>query len=74
VVSEYSDLIARPFDQLDVASLWAVGTGLLAFRAAFTNQPSGTMTEPLEPGLLALLQQAAEIHGGFILGFQKDAN
>jgi hypothetical protein len=32
------------------------------------------MTEPLEPGLLALLQQAAEIHGGFILGFQKDAN
>jgi len=71
IISEYSDLIARPFDQLDVASLWAVGTGLLAFRAAFTNQPSGTMTEPLEPGHLAMLQQAAEMHGGFILGFPK---
>jgi hypothetical protein len=71
VISEYSDLIAQPFDKLDVASVWAVGTGLLAFRAAFANQASGTMTEPLEPGHLALLQQAAEIHGGFILGFPK---
>jgi hypothetical protein len=71
IVSEYSDLIARPFDQLDVASLWAVGTGLLAFRAAFTNLASGTMSEPLEPGHFALLQQAAELHGGFILGFPK---
>ena len=71
IVSEYSDLIARPFDQLDVASLWAVETGLLAFRAAFANLASGSMTEPLEPGHLALLQQAAELHGGFILGFPK---
>ena len=71
IVSEYSDLIARPLDQLDAASLWAVGTGLLAFRAAFTNLASGSMTEPLEPGHLALLQQAAELHGGFILGFPK---
>jgi len=71
LVSEYLDLIAQPFDQLDIASLWAVGTGLLAFRVAFANQPSGTMTEPLEPHHLALLQQAAEIHGGFILGFPK---
>ena len=71
IVSEYSDLIERPFDQLDVASLWAVGTGLLAFRSAFANQASGTMTEPLEPGHFALLQQAAEMHGGFILGFPK---
>ncbi|HEY8006915.1 MAG TPA: hypothetical protein VIE66_09020 [Methylocella sp.] len=71
IVSEYSDLIGRPFDQLDVASLWAVGTGLLAFRAAFANLASGSMTEPLEPGHLALLQQAAELHGGFILGFPK---
>ncbi len=71
VVSEYSDLASQPFDQLDLASLWAVGTGLLAFRAAFTNQASGMMTEPLEPGHLALLQQAAEIHGAFILGFPQ---
>jgi len=71
LVSEYSDLIAQPFDRLDIGSLWAVGTGLLAFRVAFANQFSGTMTEPLEPHHLALLQQAAEIHGGFILGFPK---
>jgi hypothetical protein len=71
VISEYSDLIAEPFDKLDVASLWAVGTGLLAFRAAFASQASGTMAEPLEPGHFALLQQAAELHGGFILGFPK---
>ena len=71
LVSEYSDLIAQPFDRLDIGSLWAVGTGLLAFRVAFANQSSGTMTEPLEPQHLALLQQAAEIHGGFILGFPK---
>jgi hypothetical protein len=71
IVSEYSDLVSQPFDQLDVSSLWAVGTGLLAFRSAFANQASGTMTEPLEPGHFALLQQAAEMHGGFILGFPK---
>ena len=71
VISEYSDLIAVPFDQLDIASLWSVGTGLLAFREAFTNQARGTITEPLEPSHLALLQQTAEIHGEFILGFPK---
>jgi len=56
---------------LDGASLWGVGTGLLAFREAFTNQARGTITEPLEPSHLALLQQTAEIHDGFILGFPK---
>lgn len=71
VVSEYSDLVEQLFDRLDVGSIWAVGTGLLAFRAAFASQASGTMTEPLEPGHMALLQQAAEIHGAFILGFPK---
>jgi hypothetical protein len=71
LISEYSELVEQPFDQLDVASLWAVGAGLLAFRAAFTNQSTSTMTEPLEPALLALLQQAAAIHSGFILGFPK---
>jgi len=71
VVSEYADLVERPFDQLDVGSMWAVETGLLAYRAAFANQSSGTMTEPLEPGHMALLQQAAEIHGAFILGFPE---
>jgi hypothetical protein len=29
------------------------------------------MTEPLEPAHFALLQQAAEVHGGFILGFEQ---
>jgi hypothetical protein len=71
VVSEYGALIAQPFEKLDVASVWAVGTGLLAFRQAFASQPNSTMTVPLEPGHLALLQQAAEVHGGFILGFPK---
>ncbi|MFZ2493409.1 MAG: hypothetical protein WA208_18160 [Thermoanaerobaculia bacterium] len=71
VIAEYADLVERPFDQLNVGSIWMVGTGLLAFRAAFANQPSSTMTEPLEPGHMALLQQVAEIHGAFILGFPK---
>jgi len=72
VVSEYADLVAQPVASLDITSLWAVGTGLLANREAFTRLPqAGGMTEPLEPDHLALLQQVAAIHGAFILGFAR---
>jgi hypothetical protein len=72
VTAEYADLVARPFESLDVVSLWAVGTGLLANRDAFARaHDERTMTEPLEPAHFALLQQVAEIHGGFILGFSE---
>jgi hypothetical protein len=72
VVSEYADLITKPLGSLDVTSLWAVGTGLLANREAFARLPQiGGMTEALEPAHLALLQQVAEIHGAFILGFAR---
>ena len=72
VVSEYADLVAQPFDKLDVGALWAVGTGLLANREAFARPADPrNVTDPLEPSHLALLQQAAEIHGGLILGFEK---
>jgi hypothetical protein len=72
VVSEYADLVAQPPASLDVTSLWAVGTGLLANREAFARLPqAGGMTEPLEPDHLALLQQVAAIHGAFILGFAR---
>ena len=72
VVSEYADLVAKPLETLDVISLWAVGTGLLANREAFARflQPGG-MSEPLEPEHYALLRQASEIHGAFILGFPR---
>lgn len=72
ITSEYAELISEPFDELDVTSLWAVGTGLLANRDAFARaQDTRTMTEPLEPAHFALLQHAAELHGGFILGFPE---
>ena len=71
IVSEYSQLIAQPTETLDVVALWAVGTGLLANRETFGRLPqAGVMAEPLEPEHLALLQQVAAIHGGFILGFE----
>jgi hypothetical protein len=72
VVSEYADLVAQPLASLDITSLWAVGTGLLANREAFARPPqAGGMTEPLEADHLALLQQVAAIHGAFILGFAR---
>jgi hypothetical protein len=71
VVSEYLDLVAQPFDELDVASIWMVGAGLVAFNAAFANQARDTITEPLEPNHIALLQQAAQLHGAFIHGFPQ---
>jgi Clp amino terminal domain, pathogenicity island component len=72
VASEYADLIAQPLDALDVVSVWAVGAGLLANRDAFARaHDNRTMTEPLEPAHFALLQQVAEVHGGFILGFPE---
>lgn len=72
VTSEYDELIGRPFDELDVVSLWAVGAGLLANRDAYARaHDSRTMTEPLEPAHFALLQHVAEMHGGFILGFPE---
>ena len=72
VIAEYAELVSQPLETLDVTSLWAVGTGLLANRDAFARlgQTSG-MTEPLEPDHFALLQQVAEIHGAFILGFAR---
>jgi hypothetical protein len=42
---------------------------MFAFQTAFTKPKSGSMTEPLEPGHVAILQQAANMHGAFILGF-----
>jgi hypothetical protein len=70
VVAEYAELVSQPLAALDVTSLWAVGTGLLANRDAFSRLPhAGGMTEPLEPEHLALLQQVAEIHSAFVLGF-----
>ena len=72
VTSEYRGLVSEPFDQIDVVSLWAVGAGLLANRDAFARaQDARIMTNPLEPAHFALLQQAAELHGGFILGFPE---
>jgi hypothetical protein len=72
VANEYADLVAQPLEALDVVSLWAVGAGLLANRDAFARaHDNRTMTEPLEPAHFALLQQVAEVHGGFILGFPE---
>jgi hypothetical protein len=72
VANEYADLVAQPLEALDVVSLWAVGAGLLANRDAFARaHDNKTMTEPLEPAHFALLQQVAEVHGGFILGFPE---
>jgi hypothetical protein len=72
VIAEYVDQINRPFNEIDVAEVWAVGTGLLAQNAAFAApRDPRLMTAPLEPGFAGLLAQAAQIHGGFILGFPK---
>jgi len=72
IVEEYADLIARPMDAIDAASLWAVGVGILANRDAFASLPrADVMTEPLEPDHLALLEQVAAVHGAFILGFAQ---
>jgi hypothetical protein len=72
VTTEYAALISQPFDHVDITALWAVGAGLLANRDAFARaHDARIMTEPLEPNHFALLQQACEIHGGFILGFPQ---
>jgi hypothetical protein len=72
ICSEYERLIVQPFNEIDVIALWAVGAGLLANRDAFARaHHARTMTEPLEPAHFALLQQASEVHGGFILGFAE---
>jgi len=71
IVSEYADLIAEPTEKLDVAAVWAVGTGLLATSDTMSRLPqAGLMAEPLEPEHLAELRQVAAIHGGLILGFE----
>jgi hypothetical protein len=72
VVAEYVDQIDRPFNEIDVTAIWALGAGLLAQNAAFSSpRDPRMMTAPLEPGFAGLLAQAAQIHGGFILGFPK---
>ena len=71
-VEEYAKLVSKPFDDLDVTDLWAVGNGLLAHAFSFEKQDERrTLTEPLEPSHLALLLDVARLHGGFILGFPK---
>ncbi len=70
IISEYSDLITTPLEALDVASLWAVGTGLLSHRDAFSQSSKSNVTgDLLERPHYALLSQVTEVHGAFILGF-----
>lgn len=72
VVSEYAELVSQPFEELDVAILWSVGAGLLANALAFDpDRAKNSSRGPLEPDHFALLNQAAEVHSGFILGFPK---
>jgi len=72
VVEEYANLVNQAIADLDVVDLWAAGNALMAQAASFQEQdPSRTITEPLEPSHLGLLMEVAALHGGFILGFPK---
>lgn len=71
-VDEYTKLVERPIDDLDVVDLWALGNALIAQAISFEKQNAArTLTSPLEPSHLASLIDVARLHGGFILGFAK---
>ncbi len=69
-VKDYQEVISFEEQDIDVASLWAVGNALMAQAMAFDKQNTlKTTTEPLEPDHAALLIDVARLHGSYILGF-----
>ena len=72
VVEEYAKIANHPLNDLNVIELWTVGNCLLAHTRAFEAQNQAqTLTEPLEPGHLALLTDVAQLHTALILGFPQ---
>ncbi len=70
--ADYAVFVARDLAELDVASLWSAGSGLATFIAALDDpRGAGGMTEPLEPGPLALLRSLLNDHTAFIFGFAR---
>lgn len=70
--SEYSKLLDTDIVDVDVTAVWSVGGSLASFAQSYREQNvSQTLAEPLEPQLVALLQNVVRQHGAFILGFEE---
>ena len=68
--ADYAVFVGPDLAELDVASLWSAGSGLSEFVRAFdTQDPSSTITPPLEPETLAEFRALLRDHTAFILGF-----
>jgi pimeloyl-ACP methyl ester carboxylesterase len=68
--ADYAVFVGPDLAKLDVASLWSAGSGLSEFVRAFdTQDPSSTITPPLEPETLAEFRALLRDHTAFILGF-----
>ena len=68
--ADYAMFVGPDLADLDVASLWSAGSGLSEFVRAFdTQDPTSTITPPLEPETLAEFRALIREHTAFILGF-----
>lgn len=67
---EYCDLLTAELNKVDVTGVWSVGGSLASFSQSYREQNlARTLAEPLEPEIVALLQNVVRQHGAFILGF-----
>ncbi|EJN13039.1 hypothetical protein PMI42_03655 [Bradyrhizobium sp. YR681] len=72
VVEEYSSLVEEELATANVTAIWSVGSALASFAQSYREQNvGGTIAEPLEPQLDALLQHVVRQHGAFIMGFKE---
>ncbi|MEM6384289.1 MAG: hypothetical protein AAF739_16570 [Pseudomonadota bacterium] len=73
-IKEYAVEINRPFEELDLAGLFATGGALMEMHLAFESADGPTMTEELEPEVNGLLANVARQHGAFLLGTEEGKN
>ncbi|CDX59701.1 hypothetical protein MPL1032_270079 [Mesorhizobium plurifarium] len=72
---EYSTLLQPATSELDIVSIYSVGTSLLGFSDAYREQNiARTLAEPLEPQTAASLQAISRIHAAFIMGFEEGSD
>jgi hypothetical protein len=67
--NDYALFLSTDLADLDVASLWSVGTGLSEQVSAQTQAGQGVMTPELEPDILAEFRGLLMDHTAFIQGF-----
>lgn len=71
-IEMYSDVIARPYAELDAVGLWISGQAVLSYERAYREQNvARTLANPLEPSTAAALEQVCNLHSALAMSIRQ---